>query len=419
MTPGADRKTTLDGISLKYLDRIGKKIRSGKFEFSPARRVQIPKPGKKETRPLDIASPREKIVQKAIQQVMEPHYEPQFQDCSHGFRPNRGTRTAIQYLDSKFQSVQYVIEADFTKAFPSIKHNKLMAILREKVKCDKTLKILKSSLTAGYIEDLGNIHNWAEVGTPQGAILSPLLCNIYLNTLDTYMETLKKKFEKGEKRKKSSEYNKLANKIKYWRAKGQDKSRPREYREIVTSMLNTPSMVRDDTYVRIHYVRYADDFVVGIEGGHEVAKQVLECIREYTERELQLKLHPDFTGITKYTQRQVRFLGFKISSPHIKGIIKPYEVMRTKGKTVRRRKKIRIRVYMDTEKVIKKLIARGIIKKKTAHWNHQRKTYGGTFVGNLVNLDHKDIIVYYNSVIRGIHSYYDFVNNKKDLAWII
>lgn len=419
MTPGTDRKTTLDGISLNYLDRIGSKIRAGKFEFTPARRVQIPKPGKKETRPLDIASPREKIVQKAIQQVMEPHYEPQFHDSSHGFRPNRGTRTAIQYLDSKFQSVQYVIEADFAKAFPSVKHDKLMNIIREKVKCDKTLKILKSSLTAGYIEDLGNIHSRAEMGTPQGAILSPLLCNIYLNPLDTHIEVLKRKFEKGNKRKKSPEYNRLANKIKNWRAKGQDRTRPREYRETVKTMMNTPSMVRDDTYIRIHYVRYADDFVVGVEGSYEVARQVLNSIREYTEKELQLKLHPEKTGITKYTQKQVKFLGYKISAPHVKNTVKPYEVIRTNGRTVRRRKKIRIRIYMDTDKVIKKLIARGVVKEKTAHWNHNKKTYGGTYVGNLVNLDHKDIIMYYNSVIRGIHGYYDFVDNKKELNWII
>ena len=99
--------------------------------------------------------------------------------------------------------------------------------------------------------------------------------------------------------------------------------------------------------------------------------------------------------------------------------MKPYEVIRTNGRTVRRRKKIRIRIYMDTDKVIKKLIARGVVKEKTAHWNHNKKTYGGTYVGNLVNLDHKDIIMYYNSVIRGIHGYYDFVDNKKELNWII
>ena len=158
MTPGTN-KITLDGVSLNYVDRISREIRAGKFRFSPARRVLIPKPGKKEKRPLDIASPREKIIQKAIQLVLEPHYEPEFQECSHGFRPGRGTRTAIQYMDSKFQSVQYIIEADFTKAFSSINHDKLISLRKEKIKCEKTIKLIKSGIKAGYIEEMGNIHN--------------------------------------------------------------------------------------------------------------------------------------------------------------------------------------------------------------------------------------------------------------------
>lgn len=214
MTPGTN-KTTLDGVSLSYVDRISREIRAGKFRFTPARRVLIPKPGKKDKRPLDIASPREKIIQKAIQLVLEPHYEPQFQECSHGFRPGRGTRTAIQYMDGKFQSVQYIIEADFTKAFSSINHDKLISLLKEKIKCEKTIKLIKSGLKAGYIEEMGNIHNWLEEGTPQGAIISPLLCNIYLNELDKHIQEVKRELEKGNRRSKSPEYNKLANKAKY------------------------------------------------------------------------------------------------------------------------------------------------------------------------------------------------------------
>lgn len=148
MTPGLD-SVTLDGINMDYLERVKEKLKAGKFTFSPARRVNVPKPGKTETRPLTIASPREKVVQKAIQQIMEPVYENIFLDSSHGFRPKRGTRTAITYLESKFQSVQFIIEADFSKAFDKIPHDKLMEILKEKITCEKTLKLLKSGLKAG------------------------------------------------------------------------------------------------------------------------------------------------------------------------------------------------------------------------------------------------------------------------------
>jgi hypothetical protein len=110
MTRGA-ADTTLDGINLNYFLKIQELLRAGKYAFPPARRIQIPKPGGKETRPLTIASPRDKIVQKAIQLVLNELYETKFLDSSHGFRPGRGTHTAVRSVDAKFQSVYYIIEA--------------------------------------------------------------------------------------------------------------------------------------------------------------------------------------------------------------------------------------------------------------------------------------------------------------------
>jgi group II intron reverse transcriptase/maturase len=214
MTSGTDRNITLDGVNLKYFESVQKALKAGTFKFQPAKRTQIPKPGKNETRPLTIASSREKIVQKAIQLSLEQVYEKKFLDCSHGFRPNRGTKTAIRYIDAKFQSVHYIIEADFSKAFDRIQHNKLLEILKEEIKCEKTLGLIRSSLKAGYVE-FGSLHENPAIGTPQGSILSPLLCNIYLHELDTYMEDIKKEFNRGEKRQRNAENLKLQNKIKY------------------------------------------------------------------------------------------------------------------------------------------------------------------------------------------------------------
>jgi len=213
MTPGVD-PATLDGVSMEYLRRVQTELKAGKFEFGAARRVQIPKPGKNETRPLTIASPREKIVQKAIQLVLEPLFEPMFLECSHGFRPNKGTRTAVQYLESRFQSAHFIIEADFSQAFPSIPHVKLMNILKKYIKCDKTLKLILSGLKAGYVE-FGTLHEASVTGTPQGSILSPLLCNVYLHLLDEYIEVLREKYAVGTKKKLTKEYMSLQNKAKY------------------------------------------------------------------------------------------------------------------------------------------------------------------------------------------------------------
>ena len=141
MTAGIDSET-LDGLSLDDLKRIREKLKAGTYQFPPARRINIAKEGKNETRPLSIASPRVKIVQKALQQVMEPLYESKFLDSSHGFRPNRGPKSAILYMDSKFQSCHYIIEAEFSKAFDSISHSKLIEIIKEDVNCEKTINLI-------------------------------------------------------------------------------------------------------------------------------------------------------------------------------------------------------------------------------------------------------------------------------------
>lgn len=419
MTEATD-KITLDGLSKQYLTKVQSRLRAGTYEFPPARRIPIPKPGMSETRPLTIASPRDKIVQKALQIVLEPLYEKQFLDTSHGFRPHRGTKTAIQYLDAKFQSVHYIIEADFSKAFDTIPHTKLVEIISRDISCEKTLKLIHSGLKAGYVE-LGKLHNHLGAGTPQGSILSPLLCNIYFHELDKYMENIKLEYNRGIKRGTNKEYEKLANKVKYMRNKGQDTNNKVEYLDSMRKMLNTPSKRQDDSYVRIHYVRYADDFVIGVEGSYDTAKTILDKVRTFISSSLSLKLNDTKTGITKYSEKKVKFLGYKLSAPHFKGIIKAIETISPENSTkiISRRKKIRIRIEMDTEKVFKRLETNRFIRKRTAALDDKSLEYRGTFKGNLINLDHADIIMYYNSVIRGIYNYYKFVNNTQDLAHVI
>ena len=170
MTPGT-RPETMDGISLEWIKTTQEQLKSGSYKTQPARRVWIPKPGKSEKRPLGIASPREKVVQKAMQIVLEQAYEPSFFKSSHGFRPNRNCHSALQQIYLTFSGAQYIIEADITQCFDRINHKKLMDILSRKIRCDKTLKLIKSTLEAGYI-DLGRLHQ-ADQGSPQGSVLSP------------------------------------------------------------------------------------------------------------------------------------------------------------------------------------------------------------------------------------------------------
>lgn len=188
---------------------------------------------------------------------------------------------------------------------------------------------------------------------------------------------------------------------------------------LLKELISTPSKAQDDSYTRVHYVRYADDFVIGVEGGAKLAKEILSRVKLFVEEELLLKFNPDKTGISKYSEEPVKFLGYEIMAPHKTVISKPIETIKMKDRTITRRKKIRIRFNMDTEKVLKKLKVRGIIRKRISHRSHGELVYRGKFLGNMVNLDHADILRYYNSVIRGVHNYYDFVGNRNSLLWLI
>lgn len=417
MSPGVD-EISLDGLDLKYLENTRKKLRKGEYQFPAARRVMIPKPGKDEKRPLTVASPRDKIVQKAMQQVMEIEYDKIFLPTSHGFRPNKGVHTALQHVEAKFQSVRYIIEADLSKAFDSIDHKKLLEILKRDIKCTRTLQLVKSALKAGYVK-MGTLHDNLDKGTPQGSILSPLLCNIFLHELDLEMEKVMKEFNKGEKRSRSKEYQKLANRIKYMKKNGLDVTRPEEFKSKKEALIKTPSLRHDESYVRVQYVRYADDFIIGVEGSLKTTKAIMARVREFIQSGLGLKLN-EAKIIVDFTKEPVKFLGYKLLAPNAQGIEKPVETYSTAGgRLVSRRKKIRIRIAMDYVKVVRKLVNEGFAKERNDVKSNTAKKIRGTFQGNLINLDHADILTYYNSKIRGIYNYYNFFCNMDKVAHVI
>jgi group II intron reverse transcriptase/maturase len=207
MTPGATPET-LDEISLEKLTQLSNQLKAGKFRFNPRRRVFIPKPGTKHKRPLLIRSPMDKVVQKALQLVLEAVYEPSFLEFSHGFRPQKGTHTALKAVSKDFKRVTWVIEADITKCFDRFNHQVLLNTLKERIDCHKTLALVKSSLEAGYV-DLSNFVKKADLGTPQGSVLSPLLCNVYLHKLDQFVLELMTQRHKGVRRKGNPEFVRL------------------------------------------------------------------------------------------------------------------------------------------------------------------------------------------------------------------
>jgi RNA-directed DNA polymerase len=166
--------------------RLSEELRTGKYRPQAIRRVNIPKPGSRETRPLGIPTIRDRVVQGAVRHAIEPIFEREFAERSYGFRPRRGCKDALYRVDHLHQEgYVYVVDVDLKSYFDTIPHDRLMGRVRERIADGKVLTLIESFLKAGIMDGL---REWTpEAGAPQGAVLSPLLSNIYLNPLDHLM----------------------------------------------------------------------------------------------------------------------------------------------------------------------------------------------------------------------------------------
>lgn len=172
--------------SPENLRQLSDALKDGSYRPQAIRRVHIPKPGSKETRPLGIPTVRDRVVQAAIVNVIEPIFERDFAERSYGFRPGRGCKDALRRVDALLKAgYVYVVDADLKGYFDSIPHERLMARLQEKIADGRVLSLIESFVKAGIHEGMST---WTpESGAPQGAVLSPLLSNVYLDPLDHLM----------------------------------------------------------------------------------------------------------------------------------------------------------------------------------------------------------------------------------------
>jgi RNA-directed DNA polymerase len=169
-----------------HLQRLHEQLRQGTYQPQPVRRVWIDKPGSTDKRPLGIPAVRDRVVQTALRLVLEPIWEARFAEQSYGFRPGRGCKDALRRVEQLLQAgYTHVVDADLKSYFDSIAHDRLMADVRQQVADGRVLTLVESYLHAKVIDGL---QEWEpEQGTPQGAVISPLLANLYLNELDHAM----------------------------------------------------------------------------------------------------------------------------------------------------------------------------------------------------------------------------------------
>ncbi len=260
MTQGVTPETA-DGMTIDKITKIIATLRQERYHWRPARRVYIPKKNGK-TRPLGVQFWSDKLVQEVIRLLLDAYYEPQFSEHSHGFRPGRGCHTALREVYHHWIGTTWFIEGDVAKCFDTLSHERLLSILRETIHDERFIRLISDLLKAGYLEDW----RWNQTysGTPQGSIISPILANLYLDKLDQFVEQiLIPEYTRGKRRKPNTAYEALIHRANYLTRKG-DKEQAKELRNQAQQL---PSIDPDDPdYRRLHFCRYADDFILGFIG---------------------------------------------------------------------------------------------------------------------------------------------------------
>lgn len=273
---GVDHQT-VEGFAanrLNELDRLRESLRTDSYRPQAVRRVWIPKPGSSEQRPLGVPTVRDRVVQTALLHVLEPIFDATFAPHSYGFRHGRGCHHALERIEKLLMDGYcHVVDADLKSYFDTIPKERLMTRIREKVSDSRVLRLVEMYLEQGVLDGL---REWTpETGTPQGAVLSPLLANVYLNPLDHLL-----------------------------------------------------------TDAGFEMVRYADDFVI-LCRTREDAERALDTVRGWVAKN-DLTLHPTKTKIVDAGTEGFDFLGYhfrgKLRLPREKSLKKFKDVVRDKTK---------------------------------------------------------------------------------------
>jgi group II intron reverse transcriptase/maturase len=308
MTPGASQET-VDGMSMARIGGIIDAMRHERYRFTPARRVHIPKKQSGKTRPLGLPTWSDKIVGEVVRLLLEAYYEPTFSDRSHGFRPGRGCHTALREVANTWTGTAWLIEGDIADCFGSFDHQVMITTLSATIHDNRFLRLMRNMLAAGYLEEW----TWHATlsGVPQGGIASPVLSNIYLHKLDTFVEqVLIPEYTRGRTRARNPQYRKVEAAIEKARRAG-DRTLVRAlYRRLHSLPHGDPS---DPGYRRLRYCRYADDTLLGFAGPKAEAEEIKRRLAAFLRDELRLELSPEKTLITHARTQRARFLGYEIS----------------------------------------------------------------------------------------------------------
>ena len=409
MTKGADN-ATIDNMSISRIEKLIISLKDESYQPIPSRRVYIPKKNGKK-RPLGIPTFNDKLLQEVVRMILEAIYEGSFDNNSHGFRPKRSCHTALQQIQKSFNGTRWFIEGDIKGFFDNINHNTLIDILRKRIDDERFLRLIHKFLNAGFIENW--VFNKTYSGTPQGGTISPILANIYLDQLDTYMREYIQKFNKGKERADNPERVKFEYgksravlKLKAVTDREERKSIVKEIKHFDKERAKIPCGVdMDANFRRLKYVRYADDFLCAVIGTKKEAEAIKQDIKKFLAEKLSLELSDEKTLIT-HGRKSAKFLGYEIY------IRKSVLTKRNKAGRLTRPFNNKVYLKMPTQVIRKKLLDYGALEIKM---HNGKEFYKPKHRPYLINSDDLEILERYNAEIRGIYNFYSIANNCHSL----
>jgi group II intron reverse transcriptase/maturase len=390
---------TVDGMSLDKIDAIIEALRHERYQWTPAKRVSIPKRNGKK-RPLGLPVWSDKLLAEVIRMILDAFYDIQFSEHSHGFRENRGCHTALQEVYHLWTGATWIIEGDISDCFGSLSHELLLSTLSEKIHDGRFLNLMRKLLDAGYLEDW--TFNQTLSGVPQGSICSPILSNILLDKLDKFVEnTLIPQYTRGKHKKVSKEYtNLMAQSARRFKA-GQKEAALK----IRKRAQQLPSRdLHDRDYRRLKYLRYADDFALAFMGPKSSAEEIKQQLATFLGNELKLNLSEEKTLITNARSDAAKLLGYEIATLQS-------DTKQSLNKAGHKRRSINGRIGLR--------VPRAVLLDKCNRYKQRNKAVHRT---KLLHESDYTIIATYQLEYRGIVNYYRLAYNLhtlQHLKWIM
>lgn len=455
-----------------YMDKSGKNVvteeqRKKLLELHTRGKVTMDEIKELKVRPLGIPSFQDKVIQEALRIVLSAIYEPEFSkyECNFGFRPKHGCADAIQQVKAKAKSMDYAIEGDIKGAFDNVNHKTLMGILRKKIIDEKFLNLIWGGLKCGLI--YLKFRQDSSVGTTQGSVVSPLLYNVYFHEFDKFIynefSDYLAELNKAEHRitkpvnKLHSSLNArktrlgvrqklaLVKSIKEKPDSDLSKLKPvqedlmlalKKYRELDREQKKIPYVAKSRQTIRFSYQRYADDWVFFTNASLERVQEWKDLFSKWIFDNLELTVEKDKTKITDLRKGGiVRFLGYQITR---QGKRKRNQVVNVgafiykRTDLARRDQKKKIKLPHNESRI--RFKTRAAVTAPIVAWDRSRvlprleknsfiKKHGISYRGKSKNiwttLREPEIILRYNSIIRGYVDYYaPVIHHATDLNYL-